>query len=82
MRYRASIQRLAGGDWYAQCADAPGGPAAVQAASRADALEGLRSEIRFRLELCPCSAVADDYVVLDVQMIDTLAAEGSPAWPR
>lgn len=66
MLYRASIKRLADGDWYARCVAAPGGPAAVQAGSRDDALEGLRSEIRFRLELCPCSAVADDYVVLDI----------------
>jgi len=72
VRYRASIHRLAGGDWCARCAAAPGGPAAVQAASREDALEGLRSEIRFRLELCPCSAVADDYVVLDVAPNDPM----------
>ncbi len=66
MRYRASIKRLTDGAWFARCVAAPGGPAAVQAVSREAALEGLRSEIRFRLELCPCSAVADDYVVLDV----------------
>jgi hypothetical protein len=66
VHYRASIKKLADGDWYARCVAAPGGPAAVQAPSRHGALEGLRSEIRFRLELCPCSAVADDYVVLDV----------------
>jgi hypothetical protein len=66
VRYRAAVKRLSGGEWYARCVAAPGGPAAAQAISRDAALERLRDEIRFRLELCPCSAVADDYVVLDV----------------
>jgi hypothetical protein len=29
-------------------------------------LDALRGEIRYRLELCPCTGVSDDYVELDV----------------
>jgi hypothetical protein len=34
--------------------------------SPANALDALRDEIRYRLELCPCTGVGDDYVELDV----------------
>jgi hypothetical protein len=31
-----------------------------------NALDSLREEIRYRLELCPCTTVNDDYVELNV----------------
>jgi hypothetical protein len=31
-----------------------------------NALDSLRDEIRYRLELCPCTTVNDDYVELNV----------------
>jgi len=34
--------------------------------SAANALDALRDEIRYRLELCPCTGVSEDYVELDV----------------
>ena len=34
--------------------------------SAANALDSLRDEIRYRLELCPCTTVNDDYVELNV----------------
>jgi hypothetical protein len=34
--------------------------------SPTNALDALRDEIRYRLELCPCTTVNDDYVELNV----------------
>ena len=34
--------------------------------SAANALDALRDEIRYRLELCPCTTVGDDFVELVV----------------
>ncbi len=34
--------------------------------SPTNALDSLRDEIRYRLELCPCTTVNDDYVELNV----------------
>ena len=34
--------------------------------SPTNALDSLREEIRYRLELCPCTGVSDDFVELDV----------------
>ena len=34
--------------------------------SPTNALEALRDEIRYRLELCPCTSVDDGYVELNV----------------
>jgi len=34
--------------------------------SATNALDSLRDEIRYRLELCPCTTVNDDYVELNV----------------
>jgi hypothetical protein len=34
--------------------------------SATNALDSLRDEIRYRLKLCPCTTVNDDYVELNV----------------
>ena len=34
--------------------------------SQTNALDSLREEIRYRLELCPCTGVNDTFVELDV----------------
>ena len=34
--------------------------------SPTNALDSLRDEIRYRLELCPCTTVSDDFVELNV----------------
>jgi hypothetical protein len=39
----------------------------ARARSEAEALEKLRAEIRYRIELCPCTGVDDDYVQLEIE---------------
>lgn len=38
----------------------------AQGLSPTNALDALRDEIRYRLELCPCTTVNDDFVELNV----------------
>ena len=37
------------------------------ASNRDEAARKLRAEIRYRLELCPCSGVGEDYVELEIR---------------
>jgi len=76
VRYRATVERSGDGRWTARCPGGPGGAIEARAAGRDDALARLRDEIRFRLEYCPCSAVGDDYVELEV--VDGDLANRSP----
>lgn len=38
----------------------------VKGRSRAEAIDKLRLEIRYRIELCPCTGVEDDFVEIVV----------------
>ncbi len=66
MRYRATVKLLVDGRYYARCNAAPQGLAEGHGSSEDSALEQLRRAIRYQLEFCPCSGVADDFVELDV----------------
>lgn len=46
------------------------------AGSREEALAKLRAEIRYRVELCPCSAVPEGYVELEVRAVSPSPAPG------
>ena len=66
MRYPCTIRKLMDGGWLARSMGSDVGNVEVEANSKEAAITGLRDEIRYRLEWCPCSAVADDYVELEV----------------
>lgn len=64
MEYLARVEAAGDGGYVASCSD----PYAVaRGLSRASALERLRAEIRYRIEMCPCSSVDDDFVQLRVE---------------
>jgi len=64
MIFSARLESTEEGEFVASCAD----PAAsARGLSAASALENLRAEIRYRVELCPCSSVDDDYVQLRIE---------------
>ena len=67
MRYRADLKRTLNDRWYARCNVAPQGLAEAWGDSPDEALEMLRKEIRYRLELRPCSSLGDQNVWLDVR---------------
>lgn len=63
MEYRVQLEERAEGGWTASCAE----PAAsVHGLSPDNALDRLRAELRYRVELCPCSGVGDDEIRLRV----------------
>lgn len=63
MVFHVSLRKLPDGTFRVSCADPE---AWATGPTRRAALELLRKEIRYRLELCPCSGVPDDYVELAV----------------
>lgn len=71
MKFSCSVKKLIDGDWLAQSLGADVGPVQVTARSRDGALDLLRRELRYRMEWCPCSAVAEDYVELEVRDLVT-----------
>ena len=69
MKYRVVVKQLIDGRFYVRCNAAPFGVASVAADSREEALEKMRKELRYQLEWCPCSGIADDLVELDLRPI-------------
>jgi hypothetical protein len=67
MKFPCTVRHLVNGRWLARSTGSRLGTVEVRAASRDEALEKLRGELRYRAELCPCSGVPDDYVELEVE---------------
>ena len=63
MDFRATIETSEDGGYVASCSDPQ---TSARGLSRESALAALRAEIRYRIEMCPCSSVDDDYVQLEV----------------
>ena len=68
MKFQCTVLQRADGVWRAQHVSEEVGEIAVSALSREAALEKLCGEIRYRLELCPCSG--ESYRHIDVEAID------------
>jgi predicted RNase H-like HicB family nuclease len=63
MRFEVAVQANGDGSFSATC-DAP--QCSSRGLSPTNALDSIREEIRYRLELCPCTTVDDSFVELDV----------------
>ena len=61
--FRVRLQRQSDGRVLATC-DSPS--CMSRAANETEALVKIRAEIRYRIELCPCTGVDDDYVQLEL----------------
>ncbi|MCI0683211.1 MAG: hypothetical protein L0Y71_14005 [Gemmataceae bacterium] len=59
MKFTCTIERRGGG-WLARHSGSTVGTVEVAAATRAEALEKIRNELQYRIELCPCSGVSGD----------------------
>jgi hypothetical protein len=62
--FRVRLQRQRDGGFVATC-DAP--VCMSRAATEEAVLEKIRSEIRYRIEWCPCTGVDEDYVQLAIE---------------
>ena len=63
MKYSVSLD-CEDGEYVAECAEFS---LTTRALSPTNALDAMRDEIRYRLELCPCTSVDEDFVELDVR---------------
>jgi hypothetical protein len=63
VKFEATVEAGADSAFTASCEDPQ---CSGHGLSPTNALDALREEIRYRIELCPCTGVADDFVDLDV----------------
>jgi hypothetical protein len=68
MRFACSVNRLPGGGWQARHESREVGEVQARGISREEALEKLTGEIRYRLELCPCTG--ETYQHIDVEIAE------------
>ncbi len=64
MEFRVRLEETEGGDYLATCSEPP---AQARGLSPTNALDQLRAELRYWVELCPCSGVDEDSIQLDVE---------------
>jgi hypothetical protein len=63
VKFEATVEAVGDGGYTANCEDPQ---CSGHGLSPTNALDSLREEIRYRLELCPCTGVGDDFVELEV----------------
>jgi len=68
MKFPCTIRQRADGRWSARHAGGDVGEAEVLAATRSEAIEKMRGELRYRLELCPCSG--DSYQHIEIELVE------------
>jgi hypothetical protein len=67
MKAPCTLTRLPTGIWLVRHSSPTLGPVEVSANARDTALTKMRNELQYRIELCPCSGVSGDTVVLQVK---------------
>jgi hypothetical protein len=67
MKFPCTLRRLTDGRWSIRHTGPALGTVETTAATRDEALGKMRAELRYRVELCPCGGVSDDYVELEVR---------------
>jgi predicted RNase H-like HicB family nuclease len=63
VKFQATVEADGDGGYVASSEDPQ---CSSHGLSPTNALDALREEIRYRIELCPCTGVADTFVELDV----------------
>jgi hypothetical protein len=66
MTASCKLTQLKNGTWLVRHSSAVLGTVEVSANAREEALTKMRNELQYRAELCPCSGVSGDTVVLQV----------------
>ena len=68
MRFACTLSKAPSGQWQARHKGRDAGAVEARAASREEAIEKLKGEIRYRLELCPCTG--ETYQHIDVEIVE------------
>ena len=71
MKYECTIIQQASGRWSARHTGGDGGTVEVLATSRAEAIQKMENELRYRVEMCPCTGRA--FRNLEIEIIDAQA---------
>lgn len=66
MRFACTITRLPDGRWSARHESSEVGAVESRGATREEAIAKLEGEIRYRLELCPCTGETYQHIAVDV----------------
>ncbi|MCI0379775.1 MAG: hypothetical protein L0215_19395 [Gemmataceae bacterium] len=67
MKYACTLEKRGDGRFRARHQSASLGVVEVTAATQAEAVDKLKNELRYRLELCPCTG--DQFQHLDVEVV-------------
>jgi len=76
--FKVRLEPHRSGAWVATC-DSPA--CVTRTSSEAEALVKIRNEIRYRIELCPCTGVDEDYVQLEVERLPVRNGDGQVRKP-
>jgi hypothetical protein len=66
MRFPCTLTRLPNGQWLARHNGSEVGSVEARGATREEALAKLEGEIRYRLELCPCTGETYQHIAVQV----------------
>lgn len=66
MRFPCVISQLKSGEWQVRHDSRDVGQVEVRAATRDEAIEKIRGEIRYRLELCPCTGETYQHIQIEI----------------
>jgi predicted RNase H-like HicB family nuclease len=66
VKFEVTVEASGDGGYLASCEDPQ---CSGHGLSPANALDAIREEIRYRLELCPCTGVDEGFVELDVRSV-------------
>lgn len=67
MTYPCTLRQLPNGRWIARHASDRFGVAEVTGLTKESARDKLQNELQYRVELCPCSGVSGETIVLEVK---------------
>jgi hypothetical protein len=71
MKFASMINRRLDGRWVIRHSDAEIGAVETTGDTRKVAIEKMRGELRYRLELCPCSGESYRHIEIEVQEVGT-----------
>jgi hypothetical protein len=66
MKFTSTVSQSADGRWIARHEGKDAGQVQATAASRDEAIEKLKQEIRYRLELCPCTGETYQHIAIEI----------------
>jgi len=69
MKFQCTITRRNDGRWFARHTSSDMGDIEVTADSREAAIEKMENELRYRIEMCPCTGRA--FRNLEIEIVET-----------